>query len=76
MKVFPVRNFSTEREIMFWCWHNIGHGGAALKGAVGCQGFEDWWDGDKWKIYTGIFGRTEICIKEDIDATLYALRWQ
>jgi hypothetical protein len=62
-------------DIELWCWENIGHGGAALRTPPGCEGFEDWWDGDLWKIdRCGMLGAI-FCFKEEKDYMLFMLRW-
>lgn len=73
MKVFRLRD--SEVEVVQWCWHYIGMGGEALKTVLGCELPDDWWSTDLWKIQT-FLGKREIVIKEDSDATMFALRWR
>ena len=54
-----------------WLWENVGPGGRSLKPAVGCEGFDDKWDGDLWQFRHG----QGLMFKEDRHAMLFMLRW-
>jgi hypothetical protein len=73
MREFRINRLNIT-EIQLWCYNNIGHGGLKLQRAIGCQGFEDQWDGDEWQLLYNFFGPS-IIVKDDVKATLFALRW-
>ena len=73
MREFRI-NYWDRTDVEMWCHDNIGHGGLRLRRALGCEGFEDQWDGDEWQLLYSFSG-PRIIVKDDVKATLFALRW-
>jgi hypothetical protein len=73
MKEFRI-NHLNRSEVELWCHTNIGPGGFRLREFPGCQGFEDYWDGDEWGLLYKSSGPV-IEIKDDAKVVLFTLRW-
>lgn len=59
--------YHLQREIMDWCYKNIGNGDWADKGMMEDRNF-------KWGV-SSMFGNTFLTFRDDRDASLFVLKW-